>query len=283
MNTSAFGMQRGLRGSAIALGIALFAVSPVWAPVARASKARYEGAPVFSFDIFIEPLPRIGQPCTIVMRFDDWSNLPDSLDFDARIELPTGWVLLTGEPRLRGRTTGGNIVRWTIRALPSHGGYFELRASVHIDRGSFGVDEADYIQTVELTRDTALLPQTRPIRLESIRNGQRYRYGGQYLVPIDASETFTESDLEQRAQVISRSDARCGACPADHPEALRWLVIVDAGGRIRSARLLDFGIDPNSAAATSARIALDSWKFSPGRMKAQSVPDWLMVVVPLSK
>jgi hypothetical protein len=263
-------------------GMALVAVFVTWVGIAGASEGRDEGEPLFAFEARFEHPPRVGQAVTIdFMVLDFTGPEDDSIAVDARFFLPEGWDLVAGQIALQVRTIRHEL-HWALTARPTRGGRFELRKTLRVDHGRYGLDEGEYVQPIELRTDSTVIGPARPIRLETVRAGQRFRYGDSFLVPIDGPETFTQGDLEERARVVSRRGARCSTCTAGDPDAVSWLVFVDASGRIKGARLAS-DVDPKSAAVAATRTVLDSWSFSPGKVKGRPVTDWLLVHVPVSR
>ncbi|HEY3217275.1 MAG TPA: hypothetical protein VGK93_12365 [Candidatus Eisenbacteria bacterium] len=257
----------------------LLAVALPWG--ARASKRSLEGEAHFHFHANFQGTPRVGQPVVLGLMVVDFAGYPDSIGVEAHLDLPRTWELLAGDTT-RNMTTRGRTIGWAVTVRPTVAGRFELRRRLRIDRGRFGFDEGEMRQTVDLRADSAIVDMSRDVRLETVRGGRRFRYGGLVLVPIDGPEDFVQDDLTDRARVLSRRSADCPRCSGSDPDTVSWIVFVAPGGRVRNARLQSM-VDSSSASVAATRSALGGWTFSPGRVGRRQVADWLIVHVPVAK
>lgn len=249
--------------------------------VANATTRRDEGDVLFEFAAHFEGSPRVGQPISIGFMVLDFTGLADSTTIDAAVELPRGWDLVEGDVARTIRTARGEL-NWKIIVRPTKTGRFDIRRRLRIDRGKFGVDEGEYSQEVDLQSDSTIVGASKPIRLEKVRGGRRFRYADAVLVPIDGPEAFVQGDLTERARVVGRQTAKCTGCTASDPDVVSWVVFIGPNGCLKQARLSS-PVDARSQVATVARAALDRWVFAPGEVRGRAVTDWLIVHVPVSK
>jgi hypothetical protein len=230
---------------------------------------------------FSEP-PRVGLPVKLGLMLLDFAGYPpDSSTVEARLILPQGWEVISGDTTYRGPIPRGEL-HWSLTVRPAHPGRYEIRRSVRIERGRFGVDEGEWKQGIDVRQDTTIVSRSEPARLETVRRGQRYRYGYLFLVPIDGPEEFTQDNLTDRASAVAGPPAICSACSTGDPTTVRWAVLTDRNGAILDVRLCD-QVDPESPVATTTRQALRKWTFVPGRYRGRSVADWVIVKVPVAR
>ncbi len=123
------------------------------------------------------------------------------------------------------------------------------------------------------------------MRWEHIVGAQRYRYAGDYLVPIAHSEHFTQDDIWTAGhppRVTYQVPARCPDCPVGTPDSLGWVVFVGADGRISDARPWSTA-ERDSSAVRATRAALAQWSFAPATLRDRPVADLLDVQVPITR
>jgi hypothetical protein len=252
-----------------------------FAAVAYGSVRRSEGEPLFEFAVSFEQPPQVGQLVKLRLMVLDFSDdADDSITVTARIELPPSWILVEGDANRKMRSNAREFA-WTVTVRPTQTGRFQLRRFVQIDRAS-SLDEGDYMLPVELRTDSTIIGASKQLRLETVRSGQRFRYADAFLVPIDGPEDFTQSDLRERARVVSGRVAECGACTASDAATVTWVVFLDETGHVKTARLAS-NIEAGSAAAVATRAAINSWSFAPGRVKSRGVSDWVIVHVSVAR
>jgi len=122
----------------------------------------------------------------------------------------------------------------------------------------------------------------RTVRDETVRMGQRFRYGGDFLVPIDAPEEVVYSDIIQRARVIHQESGHCTGCPPGHHE-VPFVAFVTSRGAVRSLTFFPNRDSSNSPPAVvhAAEIAIRRWKFEAARTENRRVADYVRGVVPV--
>src|ERR1043166_700419 len=86
---------------------------------------------------FSEP-PRVGLPVKLGLMLLDFAGYPpDSSTVEARLILPQGWEVISGDTTYRGPIPRGEL-HWSLTVRPAHPGRYEIRRSVRIERGRFG-------------------------------------------------------------------------------------------------------------------------------------------------
>jgi len=175
--------------------------------------------------------------------------------------------------------------RWRIVVRPTRPGLYVVRGTLTIDAGEErGVDETEFVLPLEVRPDTVVYARApRATRFENVRGGQRYRYAGRYLVPIDTTEALLEEEIDQKPKPTHQEIALCPACPGPLPALVPMVVMVGSDGTVRESRYLELDeegtLDPASVAA--ARGALEKWRFEPARSRNRPVADYTVVRVPV--
>ena len=135
---------------------------------------------------------------------------------------------------------------------------------------------------IEVRTDTTIVRSSVAVRQEHLRGGQRYRYGGQYLVPIDGREDFVERDIDARTgrpKVLERVAAVDSLGQGSRSSMVAFVVFIDSQGKIRGARPLGAAARDNRMIAL-ARQALELWRFAPAVTRTgRPVTDWIEVQV----
>ncbi|HEY3217237.1 MAG TPA: hypothetical protein VGK93_12170 [Candidatus Eisenbacteria bacterium] len=225
--------------------------------------------------------PRIGKAARL------WVNVGGHYDTTAvsavRLRLPAGIRLVSGDTLFRGHPRGRDNA-WTLVIRAETPRRHEIRGSVSIQSGPI-VDEGDYVLAFEATADTAIVERSRPVRCETVRGGRRYRYAGEFLIPIERTEEFTQTDIEhlgQRATGPRELDVACASCRGTLPQTIRMVAFVGADGKVVEARArvtpLRFGDD----LVAGAKQAISGAKYRPARVKGRAVADWVLVDVHVS-
>jgi len=248
-----------------------------------------EGEPAFGISGYFQEPPRLGQPTTLLVRI--WGE--DSYDVPVtsvgRISIPDGIEIIAGDTvsvahvDRHTRHRGERVVALTLR--PQRYGSYLIRGWLAIDAGeAHGADETDFYLPLTIQPDTLIYGRApRATRFENVRHGQRYRYGGRYLVPIDSTQALLEEEITAKPRATAQEAASCHTCPGPLPTVVPFVVMVGADGTVRESRFLDIqetgSIDP--ALVTAASAALSSWRFEPARAGSRAVADYLVVRVPV--
>jgi hypothetical protein len=201
-----------------------------------------------------------------------------------RVTIPKGFSLVAGDTVLDLPPVAGNRPT-TLRVRPTRAGQFSFRAVLHIARGE-EIDEAETVLPVTVREDTVIIGQKRPIRVETVVDGQRYRCWGEWMVPIDGPEPVIEWEIV-KARAIKSPAALCSACPFSGVDTVAFIAIIDKRGVVSHARPLPLGqatpLTPDSVSVAAARSALARWKFAPATFEGRALNDWQFVRVPIRK
>lgn len=271
---------------------ALLLAGLVAATIAAFPAAAYpgaEGEPAFGISGYFKSPPRLDQPTSLLIRVwgEDAYDLP--VTSVARISIPDGIEVLSGDTvsvarvSKRSRKRAERVFQLVIR--PARYGSYLIRGWLGIDAGAErGADETDFILPLEIQPDTVIYARApRVTRYENVRQGQRYRYGGPYLVPIDSTQALLEEEITLKPRATVQEAAHCSDCPAPLPIVVPFVVMVGSDGRVRETRFLDIQevgtIDP--LVVTAAAEALARWQFEAARAKDRPVADHLVVRVPV--
>ncbi len=214
------------------------------------------------------------------LRFSMAGAYDSTVTGKALVHLPPGLRLLSGDTLYSGHP-GARGQQWTLSLVPELVADYEIRASLRVS-APHGTDESDMALAFHVGRDTAWSAYTRTTRLETIRGGQRYRYGGQFLVPISGPESVTSGDIEHggaKAKAIFAAPARCPTC--ETPSSISYVVLLNEQGEISRIRPRWATRRIPAPSDSAARAALRTWRFAPSRAKGRPVADWLIVDVPV--
>lgn len=200
----------------------------------------------------------------------------------ANLQWISGDTLHTASVSRNGDTSGNYL--WNVDARAVADGTTEIRAIITVGPSPGRIDETEVVLPVLVNDGVVTFGQQRPVREETVRGNQRYRYAGEYLVPIDRSEFVVNSDIEAKVMVTRKVQATCRTCPADSIRELSFVVFVKRDGSIHSARFINDG-SPDKAAPPdmieAGRLAVMRWQFAPSKARSGPVADWIFVRVPV--
>ncbi len=246
-----------------------------------------EGEPSFGISAhFLRP-PRLHQETPLLVRVWGENTYGGRVTGTAHISVPEGVQVVSGQTLSVSSRWGGARAKperkWQVVLVPRRSGSYEIRGTLKIDAGpERGIDETDFVLPLEVRADTVIYSRApRPTRFEHVMEGRRFRYGGQYLVPIDSSEAVLQDEIDRRAQIVRQEAVVCSTCTGVLPAMVPLVVMVGRDGLSREARYLDISdeetIDPTVVAA--AKEALAHWEFAPAASRGRPVADFLVIRV----
>jgi hypothetical protein len=272
------------RPASIVITILLLAV-----PTATPARANLgaEGEPTFGISGWFKTPPRLNEDATLLVRIWGGDGYDHPVTSAARISIPEGIQIVSGDTvsvarvDRHSRRRAERVVSLVVR--PVRAGSYVIRGRLEIDAGEeHGTDETDFNLPLALEPDTLPVVQApRVTRYENVRHGQRYRYAGRYLVPIDSTQALLEEEITQKPKPTVEGVASCHGCAGTPRVLVPFVVMVGSDGRIRDSRFLDLQeegtTDPNLVAAASAALA--HWEFEPAKAGAVPVADYVVVRV----
>ncbi len=274
--------------AAAALFIVAVAMASIVASPARANLGA-EGEPSFGISGYFKTPPRLGQPVALQIRIWGEDEYDQPITSMARISIPDGIEIVSGDTvsvarvYRHGRKRSERVLQLVVR--PARYGSYLIRGWLGIDAGEeHGKDESDFDLPLTLEPDSMSYARApRATRYENVRHGQRYRYAGQYLVPIDSTQALLEEEITEKAKPVTQVAASCHGCPGPLPTVVPFVAMVGSDGRVRGSRFLDIQeegtTDPALVAAASA--ALSGWQFMPAKANGVPVADYVVVRVPV--
>lgn len=229
-----------------------------------------------------------GDTLSIVLQFGA-RYYPASARASLHIEVPAELRLLRGDTLVTGRLEEVRG-RWTYLLLPQRPGQYEVRGRVTIDGGAQGTDEGEFTMPITVGPDSIAVEHSRYVRLELLKEGQRYRYADWWLVPLDSTERpAVQADLEVRgahARPTAPAAATCHRCSSSAmPDSVHFVVIIGPDGRLRDWKLLGSslrrGHRPDPEVAAAAETTLKNMTFQPAEAGGHAVSDFVYVAIPV--
>jgi len=248
-----------------------------------------EGEPAFGISGFYKFPPRLDEPSPLLVRVWGEDTYDGPVTSVARISVPDGIEVVSGDTvsvlhvSKRSRRHAGRVLQIMIR--PVRPGSYVIRGSLGIDAGpDRGEDETDFVLPIDVRPDMVIYARApRATRFENVRGGQRYRYGGRYLVPIDSTEALLEDEIVEKPKPLTQEAAICPGCTSPLPTVVPFVAMVGSDGRLRESRFLEMEdqgtVDPDVVAAASGALA--RWTFEPARVGGRPVADYVVVRVPV--
>jgi hypothetical protein len=269
------------------VSLAIAASLAIWlSPFQAGASSQYgEGAPRFS--IFPQVIESGGPKDPFRILLTMAGQGPSHALGKATVTIGKGLEWVEGDRVHAGHPSdfwkGPRDNQWSVRVRASEPGSTAVRVLMSVQVGPNQVDEVVMNLPVVITAHGVTFAIPRPVRMETVRNGQRFRYGGLYLVPIDVPEEVTSADIKDGPTVIEQQPLKCSQCPSELKE-VAFVVFVGRDGRLLSSRMLELGGEAKISAETAkgAEEALQHWKFSPARTKkSRAVAHWTFVRVPV--
>jgi hypothetical protein len=263
-----------------------------WTAAASAKPGRpWPGLPNFGITSrFVEPPQRNADACLVI-------GVPPSEEYDlaavgvVKVTLPIGISMTSGSltfevhPSMAWPERKQN--NQEIRVRFERNGEFVVKISMQVAAGDHRVDEIDLEMPISVGEKDVTYSNGYATRIETIRDGQRYRYAGRTLVPIQSSESIVMTDLEgQGVKILHEETGTCRECNLESDVKVPFIVIVDQAGKIvRADYTLDYQGTEKSKSGTessvtrAALVALERWRFEPARAKGIPVAHYIEVDV----
>jgi len=167
------------------------------------------------------------------------------------LEVVAGDTLFSVPPRralppvsltLRPRASGAHTIRATLTAGPPNGDHYLVETALPL----------------AVSGDSIAVGVRQSVRNECVLGGVRYRYGGFWLVPLEADEDVAVGDFNQfgtKPRLLGGLRARCSGCRSA-VDTVRFVVVVNRSGRVIQTRALTpLRHDPGAVAAAREAVA----------------------------
>jgi hypothetical protein len=244
----------------------------------------FEGTPIFSLSPQVIEMGGAQDPIEILVTMG--GECQKNAIGRAIVSLEPGLEWIDGDRERVGHPSyfwdGPRDNQWSIRVRASGPCSTTVRASLSVKVNERQTDEVVMLLPIVIVGDNVTVGTLRTVRQESVRDGQRYRYAGLFLVPIDGPEEVTTADIEHHPVVTQKQTGRCDKCPAKVRE-ITLVAFVGADGRVIASRSIDesLGNETDQEITRAARVALSKWRFTPAKAKSRSVAHWVFVRVPV--
>lgn len=235
------------------------------------------GTAPFGFGAWFVDLPKGGAVGSVTVMLDGsyspGATAEATLAFPPGVEVINGDTLRIGDMQM--------MQPWTIQVRPRGDGDFIIRGILTVRTRRY-VDKGEFALSLRVSGGTCVAGISRSVRKERVENGQRYRFGGSFMVPIDSAEYVVQRDIDivsGRARVIQEVEARDTLGVVGEARRVRFVAFVDPDGKVRDARLHDGRFRKDERVSALGREALKKWRFAPARAKGRAVADWAIVEV----
>lgn len=247
----------------ILLGVALCA------PQAYGSRATLEGAPPLLLTVLYR---QRGDKLRLGMHAS--GNYANPAKGTVHLLVPPGLAYVRGDTVRTAHTSKWGLIHteWELALRPVAVGRSELRGILEVDAGSEGLDRLEMLLPIEVGPEMVIIGDPIWPRAERIRGDQRFRFGGVYLVPLDATEDAGlawHKDQYRAVQATHTEPAICPTCPGKLPRKVQLIAFIGRDGGLREIRNLNEGALPTDTRVpppevmSAAKAALKKWRFTP--------------------
>lgn len=131
---------------------------------------------------------------------------------------------------------------WTVHVRRTGKGPVQVRTLCRFDgQNGKSYDLSEYLTSVEFHPgprgiDSVIVRENRIVRQILVRDGKRYRCGGERFVAIDDGERESPRDYQRRAAILSQHDLHCADCKLTGPVEVPVVVTVGRKGTVTWAR-----------------------------------------------
>lgn len=197
-----------------------------------------------------------------------------------RVRLPRGIVLISGD------TTFSVAARRVqppavLRLRATKPGTYEVVATLSVGEAARNSDLAEVRLPLVVYADSVHGATSEVMRAETTLNGQRYRYGGLWLVPLGEDEVVSYADFARggtKPKPLGPLVAHCAACPAD-ADTVNMVAVIDRSGKVIQSRPL--GKPPHAEVMKAVAEALAKARFQPAKHDDRVITDWIHIRVPI--
>lgn len=196
------------------------------------------------------------------------------------IHPPEGLLLLAGDTTFSvpvRRVMPARVLK--LRALRA--GTYELLATLVVgDADNNDLLEARLLLTVGA--DSVSSGTSELVRTETMLDGHRYRYGGFWLVPLEADEDYSAAEFARTGIKPRQSEpviAYCADCPTA-ADTVAFVAVINRSGKVIQARPLAKAAQADPATRAAAE-ALAKARFRPAQYRNKVITDWVQVRIPV--
>ena len=208
-----------------------------------------------------------------VTPFGEWRAAPDSL---ARLQLSiSGGAVLDG-PSQRA-ILPSQFGLWLLTLHRTGEGPVTISATLTIPGTSpnlsyHAIDEV----VVEYESTKVAIESKREIQRLMIRDGERFRFGGESPVKLDDAESANTPDLVSRPALRFSPEVHCATCGLHEPVEIPLIVTVSRAGRVSWTRPKT-GAPSAGALWDAAQEVAHGMRFSPAMSNQGPVSDYALV------
>ena len=251
----------------------------LWNAEGRASSMALRGQPPFAFGASYVEEPSVGRP--IRLRITCTGFYDASASSQVSIDVPSGLEVVEGETNrvLSPLSDDG----WFLTLRPTRQGKFRIHGTMRTTCATH-VDEAEFQLSIQVLGNRTTGELSRPLRLERVEGGQRFRYGYDYLVPIPGAQMVTQGAIEAeggKPQILESRSGQCSECRLPAPVTVLVRVLVDERGRVSDSEYVGPDRDLSPAIIEAAKAAARNWRFRPAHAAGITTPDRTVVEVPV--
>jgi len=245
---------------------------------ALASTRFWEGSPPLALDLSTSDHSDSAGQWTLGVS--KWvAGIPAGAVAIVSLEISSNAEVVEGQSSLMGPASDASVRHLTLRRAGP--GNVRIVGSMRVPSDEPG----SYYHYVELLQvgfegNRLITIEKKPLQRFVSRRGQRFRYGGQFLVPLDTSESADEPTILSRPKLLTTAEIVCAECELTETTVISTILTIGRDGGVTSAR-------PTSPPApgreerlwATVHRGLRTWRFTPAMCSAGPVSDY--VVLPI--
>jgi hypothetical protein len=265
--------------------IAFLASLVVWmTPEAVSAKPVPEGAALFGLSMWSNEQMDSTGIWTIAIETASQDCPTDAVGL-VRIEVGPGADVVAGDinrsvhPSTQWR--GPRDTFWILALKKTGDGPVRIRGSLRIPgTGAESYEYVERILEVGFEGSRVVFHYDRPIAEIGVKNGQRFRYGGEYPVAIDDDEVESPSSFESRPELLKGGEIKCRDCGISAPLEMQVVATVGKNGSVTWIRPGPVsGDQPNTKVWAAVLTGLRAYRFQPARSHGRPVADNAILTV----
>jgi hypothetical protein len=195
----------------------------------------------------------------------------------AQIEVETGARVVFGDTERRIHPSPGWKPRdseWQVALQKSGTGPVLIRGTLRIPGPN--ADSYTYVEQVlrlELHGVEVITLENRSLVELAVRNGQAFRYGGEYPVAVDPGDSQSPASFDSRPELVGGESIECKACGLSEAVVVEVVVTVGKSGTVTWIRPTPISGVVSSQVWNAVQNGLHHYRFRPAYSQGRPVAD----------